>query len=46
MYPLCKFEHMGESFAPAQPVATDHPMVVLRPDLFTDTAPKAKQPKE
>lgn len=46
MYPTCKFEHMGEHFAPTQPVDADHPMVALRPDLFTDTASKPKKPKE
>lgn len=46
MFPVRKFEHMGESFTPTHSVAADHPMVVLRPDLFTDTAPKAKHPKE
>lgn len=45
MYPTCEFEHMGETFAPAVPVAADHPMVVLRPDLFSTEPPK-KSPKK
>lgn len=40
MYPRIEFEHMGESFAPGTPVADDHPMVALRPDLFTASKPK------
>lgn len=44
MYPTCAFEHLGEQFTPATPVALDHPMVALRPDLFTATPPN-KTPK-
>lgn len=46
MFPVCKFEHMGETFDPVSPVRADHPMVVARPDLFSDAAPAAKSPKK
>ena len=45
MYPTSTFEHMGETFDPTTAVAADHPMVVLRPDLFTADPPK-KSPKK
>jgi len=40
MYPTVPFEHMGESFDPSTAVPADHPMVALRPDLFTPDKPK------
>ena len=50
MYPVCRFEHLGESFTPSQPVPADHPMVAVRPDLFTTSKPtkptKAEPTKE
>lgn len=49
MFPVCEFEHLGETFAPATPVDTDHPMVAARPDLFTAvpaSAGKDKTPKK
>lgn len=48
MYPVCKFEHLGEQFDPATAVPADHPMVAARPDLFTTTPPTkpARKPKE
>ncbi len=46
MWPTGKFEHLGEQFTPANPVDADHPMVALRPDLFTASPPaKPKPPK-
>lgn len=44
MYPTCEFDHLGEHFAPDTPVPEDHPMVAVRPDLFTDRKPR--KPKE
>ena len=46
MFPTCEFQHMGETFTPANEVAADHPMVALRPDLFTAEKPKPRKPKE
>ena len=50
MFPVLKFEHMGERFDPTRPVPADHPMVALRPDLFTADPPvkpsKRKSAKE
>lgn len=45
MFPVTTFEHMGESFDPSAAVAADHPMVALRPDLFSPDPPK-KSPKK
>lgn len=45
MFPVCKFEHLGESFTPAVAVPADHPIVVARPDLFT-AEPPAKSTKK
>ena len=42
MYPTRKFTHLDETFTTNTPVADDHPMVVLRPDLFTKTKPSTK----
>ena len=41
LFPTCAFEHLGEKFTPATPVPADHPMVAVRPDLFTTNPPKA-----
>jgi hypothetical protein len=46
MYPICEFVHLDETFTPDTAVAADHPMIVLRPDLFTTTKPKTRKPKE
>lgn len=46
LHPTCSFEHMGESFTPRKAVPADHPMVALRPDLFTTKATKADDTKE
>lgn len=47
MYPLCEFTHLDETFTPDVPVPIEHPMVALRPDLFTADKPKpARKPKE
>ena len=46
MWPVCKFDHLDESFDPSTPVPADHPMVEARPDLFTDTAPRPRKLKE
>ena len=50
MFPVCRFEHLGETFTPSQAVPDDHPMVAARPDLFTTTKPtkptKAEPTKE
>jgi len=46
MYPTRTFEHLGESFTPSQSVADDHPMVLARPDLFTNNPPKSPKSKE
>ena len=39
MWPTRKFEHLDELFSPGVAVAADHPMTVLRPDLFTNKKP-------
>lgn len=41
MYPVCAFTHLDEDFDPSTPVPADHPVVALRPDLFTPSKPKA-----
>jgi hypothetical protein len=49
LYPTCKFQHYDWKFDPKSPVEADHPMVALRPDLFTPDAPAASKkspPKE
>lgn len=46
MWPSCRFEHLGESFAPAVEVAADHPMVAARPDLFNADPPAKSTKKE
>lgn len=41
-YPICKFDHLGESFDPAVEVPADHPLLSDergRPDLFTEAPP-------
>jgi hypothetical protein len=45
-YPTREFQHYDERFAPSTPVPDDHPMVELRPDLFTDKAPKVRKPRK
>ena len=40
MWPTCEFTHLGEDFTPDTQVPADHPLVELRPDLFTTTKPR------
>lgn len=47
MYPVREFTHLDETFTPGEFVSADHPMVALRPDLFTTDKPKTpRKPKE
>lgn len=46
VYPITTFTHLDETFTPGEPVESDHPMVELRPDLFTTTKAKATTSKE
>ena len=47
MFPICEFEHLGETFSPDTEVPAGHRMVALRPDLFTADKPKpTRKPKE
>ena len=43
MYAAVAFEHLDWSFTAGQEVPADHPMIELRPDLFTDTKPTKRR---
>lgn len=49
MYAVVSFTHFDLEVTAGDEFAADHPMVVLRPDLFSADPPKparAKSPKE
>lgn len=49
-FAVCSFQHFDLEVSEGDELADDHPMVALRPDLFSTDPPKpasrAKQPKE
>jgi hypothetical protein len=45
MTPTCSFAHFDWAFEPGDEVPADHPMVALRPDLFTEAVKAAPAPK-
>lgn len=43
MFPVCEFDHLDEHFNPTTEVAADHPLIALRPDLFTPDKPTTRR---
>jgi hypothetical protein len=46
MYALKSFRHFDLVVASGDELPDDHPMVVARPDLFTDKPPKRSRAKK
>ena len=46
MFATQSFIHLDESFYEGQAVPLDHPIIALRPDLFTATPPNTTKTKK
>jgi hypothetical protein len=46
MFATCSFVHLDLVVSKGDELPVDHPMVIARPDLFTDQTPKKSTKKE